>query len=484
MTGAGRSWASPHVLVAALCAGIATANVVRAGHLLAAGGVAAASLVVGIVWPDEMRFGVLAFGLAVTGWAWGSARLDAIDRSPLLDEVGRAERGLVVVTGPAKPGRFELRAPGEMLVWHAHRLRESVLLELPRGRLPPQGARLRVLAQIALPRGPSHGFDERRYLWRRGIHVVVRVDRWHLAGRRTGLGGVADGIRSSIAGALRSGTSGERRALLVGIVLGDDSGLSRDLRDRFRASGLYHLLAVSGQNVALLAGGALGLAWLLGLSRWVAELAAIAAIAAYVLAVGAQPSVVRAGIVGVLGSLAWLTARQRDRWYFLLLGALALLAWNPYTVLDAGFELSFAAVLAIFTVAPRIRRRLDGYPVPGPLAEVLAVTIACSIVTAPIVWLQFRALPLLAVPANVLAAPAMVPLLGLAFLAAAIHPLAPGAAILSAALAGVCASYLAWCARLVGGLPLAQLRGAQAGALVAIGAGGAAAYAWRRCRMS
>src|SRR5207253_263409 len=112
------------------------------------------------------------------------------------------------------------------------------------------------------------------------------------------------------------GLRGERRALLEGVVLGDDQGLSDELRQRFRASGLYHLLAVSGQNVALVAGGALVLAWLLGVPRWLGELGALAAIGGYVLAVGAQPSVVRAGVAGALGSFAWLTARQRDRWHF------------------------------------------------------------------------------------------------------------------------------------------------------------------------
>src|SRR5207245_7766736 len=144
------------------------------------------------------------------------------------------------------------------------------------------------------------------------------------------------------------------RAVIEGVVLGDEQGLSQELRQRFRASGLYHLLAVSGQNVALVAAGALACAWLLGLSRWLGELGALASIGAYVLAVGAQPSVVRAGVAGALGSLAWLTARERDRWHFLLLGAVILLAWNPYNLLDAGFQLSFAAVVAIFEVAPRI----------------------------------------------------------------------------------------------------------------------------------
>ncbi len=231
------------------------------------------------------------------------------------------------------------------------------------------------------------------------------------------------------------------------------------------------LLAVSGQNVALVAGGALLLAWLAGVPRWLGELGALAAIGSYVLAVGAQPSVVRAGIAGALGSLAWLAARERDRWYFLLLGALALLAWNPYNLLDAGFQLSFAAVAAIFVIAPRLQRILEGYPLPRSLAAVVAISTACGLATAPILWLQFHAIPLLSVPANALAA-------------AAVHPLSPAAAAGLAWLNGWCAAYLAACARIVGGLPFAQVRsGAVAAALVA-GAVAAAAYAWRRWRRS
>src|SRR5205807_1442004 len=118
---------------------------------------------------------------------------------------------------------------------------------------------------------------------------------------------------------------------------------------------------------------ALLVAWLVGLPRLAGELGALAAIGAYVLAVGAQPSVVRAAVAGALGSLAWIAARQKDRWHFLLLGAIVLLAWNPYTLLDPGFELSFAAVVSIFMVAPRVRRALDGYPLPPRLADVALV---------------------------------------------------------------------------------------------------------------
>jgi competence protein ComEC len=276
------------------------------------------------------------------------------------------------------------------------------------------------------------------------------------------------------------GLHGERRAIVEGVVLGDEQALSEDLRERFRASGLYHLLAVSGQNVVLVAGGALALAWLLGLPRWLGEVTALASIGAYVLAVGAQPSVMRAGVAGALVSLAWLAARPVDRWYFLLLGALILLAWNPYTLLDAGFQLSFAAVASIFVLVPRVARMLEGYPVSRSPAGVLAVSTACGLATAPVLWWQFHAVPLLSVPANALAAPAIPPLLALAFAAALAGAVFPPAATAIAWLNGWCAAYLAACARLIGGLPGAQVESTRSLAVLLLLAGVAAAYAWRR----
>ena len=192
----------------------------------------------------------------------------------------------------------------------------------------------------------------------------------------------------------------------------------------------------------------------------------------------------RAGVAGALVSLAWLAARPVDRWYFLLLGALALLAWNPYSLLDPGFQLSFAAVAAIFVIAPRFARRLEGYPLPGKLAGILAVSAACGVATAPILWFQFHAVPLLTVPANAMAAPAVPPLLGLAFATALAGLLFPPAASAFASLNGWCAWYLAACARAVGGLPGAQVRSGWALAALLAVAAPAAAYAWRRWQSS
>jgi competence protein ComEC len=468
--------APPHSLLAALCLGIAFANVTRLPGAAALVAIACA----GVIGASTHRFGAGVCVLVVAGWWWGSARLDRLDHSVLAAQIGRAERGIVVVTAPARRGRFDLKMPVRVRQFGFLRLDEPAQLQLPLGRAPPQGAELEIRAEAKLPRGPSHGFDERTWLRRHGIHVVLAADYWRIVGRRHGLGGIADRLRGWIGRASASPLRGERRAVVEGVVLGDDGGLDEELRDRFRASGLYHLLAVSGQNVVLVAGSALLLAWLLGMPRLLGQVGALLGIAAYVLAVGPQPSVVRAGIAGALGSVAWLAARPRDRWYFLLLGAFALLAWNPYVLLDAGFQLSFSAVVAIFTLVPRLQRFLDGYPLPRPLADAIAVSTACGVATAPILWLQFHAIPMLAVPANAAAAPAVVPLLGLALAGAAVSAFAPGIATLLAQANGLCAAYLAGCAKVFGSLPFAQIRSGWAAAAIAAGAGGAWAYARRR----
>jgi competence protein ComEC len=447
--------AHPHAFVAAICLGIAAANALRPGTPAL---VLAAAAALGALFgrPGARTAGVLA-ALMFLGLWWGGARLDALDRSALLPRVGKAGRAFVTVTGPARRGRFSIRAPAEVTQFGRLTLGEPVLLKLSLGRAPPQGAKLDAIVTVELPRSERDGFDERAWLRRQGIHVVLRVHRWHLVGHRGGLGGLADGLRTRLSDSMAPGLRGERRAVVAGVVLGDDAGLSEELRDSFRASGLYHLLAVSGQNVALVVGGVLISAWLLGIPRWLGQVGALAAIVGYVLAVGAQPSVVRAGVAGVLGSLAWLTARERDRWYFLLLGALVLLGWNPYVFRDPGFQLSFTAVAAIFVLVPRFRRTFEGYPVPSRFGDVVAVAAACGGVTAPIVWLHFHAIPLLTIPANVLAAPVVAPLLGLALAAAALEPAAPSAAATLAWLNGWFAAYLAACARLIGGLPFAQV---------------------------
>ncbi len=475
-----------HLVALAACLGLAASDAVRLPlHGLLAGTLVAAAALLGLVAaPPAARVAVAAAVVAAGGWWWGTARLGELDHSVMTARIGTAGWALVELTAAPRRGMFVQRAPARVRRFDGRNVGgERVQLELPLGRSPPQGALLRVLALVRAPRGADQagGFDERTWLQRQGIHVVLRVDEWTLVGRRGGLGGVADRLRRWLAGASAPGVTGERRAVLEGILLGDDAQLTPGLKTSFQRSGLYHLLAVSGQNVVLLAAGLLGLAWLLGLPRAAGHLGALAGIGAYVLAVGPQPSVIRAAVAGGAVSVAWLAGQQRDPWHVLLVAAIVLLAWNPYTLFDAGFQLSFAAVVAIFALAGPLARALEGYPGPAALRGAVAISVTCSAVTAPLLWAQFGRVPLLGVVANALAEPAVGPLLGLAFAAAAVDPVAPPMAAFLAWVNGWLAAYLAACARLVAAAPFAQVGGRTAAAAASLMLV-AAAYAWRRWR--
>jgi competence protein ComEC len=460
-----RNW--PALLLASACVGTGLSIWISVS-LVAACVLAAGALGAVVVLVGPARLAALALAVAAVGLAWGSLRVEALRESVLAGRLGETGVAELVTVAPARSSPWSTRVVAVASEFHRERLSERVLLVLPVGRSPPRGAVLEATVRVTEPRAPEDGFDERAWLERQGIHVVLEASGWRQLGRRGGIAGLGDRLRDRVEFAVGRGTGGVRRAVVLGVVLGEDEGLPAAVQDDFRASGLYHLLAVSGQNVAFLAAGVVAIGWLLRLSRAAREVATVGVIGAYVLAVGWQPSVARAGVAGVLASLAWLTSRPRDRWHFLALGALILLAWMPTAALDPGFQLSFTAVAAIFVAVPRLRAYSDALPVPPGLADALAVSLACGVATAPIVLLQFEQVPLYTVLANVAAFPAAPLVLAFGLLAAVVDPVSPTAAAGLSSLAGLGAAWLELVARVVADLPYARI-GAKPGAAIALG---------------
>src|SRR4051794_28364511 len=217
----------------------------------------------------------------------------------------------------------------------------------------------------------------------------------------------------------------EREAQLArGFVLGQDDHIDTLTREDFRRSGLARLLAVSGQNVALLALLAMPVLGLLGMPLRARLLWMLALIVCYVPLAGAGPSIQRAGVMGGLSVIATLVGRRSSRLYALALAMVVTLAIDPGIAGDVGWQLSFAAVLGIFLLAAPIRAALaPRLPAPGSLARTLcdgvAMTLAATIATAPLIAFHFGQIPVLTLVANLLALPAVAPAMWLGMLAAA-----------------------------------------------------------------
>lgn len=191
-------------------------------------------------------------------------------------------------------------------------------------------------------------------------------------------------------------------ALLSAILVGKRSSLPGDLRNDFLASGLIHVVAISGFNITLVALAVRRLAgWLIG--RY-SVLLAMLALPLYAALAGGEPSVVRATLMGELILLAWLLGRDTDALVALTVAALAIVLIDPSALADVGFQLSFAGTLGLVVIAPGVSEWLTArVRLPRLAAEPLAVTATASLMVTPIIAHTFERLQLAAIPANLLA---------------------------------------------------------------------------------
>lgn len=234
----------PSLLVGAACAGLAASNIASvASPVLASAGCLALGGVA--LLADRARVVAVGAVLVIAGLWWGGLRLNAMASSVLVHEIGESAPAELVVIGPARTTSWAVRVQAEVRRFGETRVRERVLLLLPVGRSPPRGAILETVARVTKPREPEGGFDERAWLVRQGIRVVLRGGTWRQIGTRGGLAGVGDRLRDRVERAVGRGVGGVHRALVLGVVLGEDEGLSEQVRDDFRASSLYHLLGES-----------------------------------------------------------------------------------------------------------------------------------------------------------------------------------------------------------------------------------------------
>lgn len=290
------------------------------------------------------------------------------------------------------------------------------------------------------------------------------------------------------------------KALLLGLVLGADQDTDPELVAAMRHAGLAHLTAVSGSNIAVVCGLALWLASWVVRSLFVRAALAASVMAVYVLAVGPEPSVLRAAVMGTLVLVAMAAHRGAGGAPALCCAVIVVLVADPWLVHHVGLWLSVAATAAIVFVAPPVtlwlrehhmRKWGITWRLPVPVAAVISVSCVATVATAPIAAATFGLLTPYSVPANIAAAP-LVPvatLLGLmGMLVAAVFP-GGGQAVLW--LPGQLAAGIGWIARTVASWPGAAVNVADGGVflepgtriwLVGIVAAGVAAVAVARRR--
>jgi competence protein ComEC len=464
-----------HVVLGALVAGLLAAPLAPPLVLLLA--LAAAALA------SRPALALLCAGALLAGALGGQARLAALDRTQLPPLFGSTVVARAVLLEQPRPVRYG----------HTALVQLSALMPVSPA---PQGAAagsrasagagervlLRIGEHVAWQAAPTGGIvamrgrlralgPYERYEALRGAHAAISLDAAAAtAAARGGAMGIVDRVRTRAERALSVGLPAPQAALLRGMTLGQDEALDARTREEFRASSLAHVLAASGQNVALLLALALPLLAWAGVGLRARLLAALVLIALYVPLAGAGPSIQRAGFMGAATTAAALAGRPASRWYALLLAAATTLALNPRASSDVGWQLSFAAVVAIALLAPRLRRALRARRVPEPVSDAAAMSLSATLGTAPLLAFHFGQVSLVGLPANLLAAPAVAPITWLGMLAAALGQLAPALALPLDALNAYLLAYVGWVAHAAADIPHASVGLALRGPLALAGA--------------
>ncbi len=458
---AGEAPKAPPDLRLASAAGGAWAGVIAGGLLPRLIGLPLAASFV-VLAGLARRSAALAVGLIMVaaGTFVASERVAALGHGPVAELARRGGAAHVQLTVTGDPQALPPKAhlPPEVVL-HARLL----ALETAKGRwvanlavvvIAPAASwksllpSTRVAATGELQ--PSRGTDAAALLVMHHGPVMIRgpsaLQRW--------AGGIRAGLRKAAARLPRS-----ERGLLPGLVDGDTSAMPAADTADFQRSGLTHLTAVSGANLAIVVAAVFGLLRWTPLSIRGRALVTAAALVGFVLLARPTPSVLRAAGMGLLALAAIGLGRQRAVLPALLATSTALVLFSPSLATSAGFALSVLATLALLVLAPgwteALRQRLP--PGMARLAPAVTTPLAAQLACMPVIAAISGTVSVAAVPANLLALPAVPVTTVLGLLAAVVSQASPGAAGVLCTAAGVGCHWLMLVAHTAAHLPLATV---------------------------
>jgi competence protein ComEC len=334
--------------------------------------------------------------------------------------VGRGELTLVGSVD-AEPRRSDagqravLRVEAAGVGGEARAAEGLALVVLPPFPVYRYGDRLAVTGELERPRAAERPgeFDYRAYLAHRGIFALMREPEAVRA--LPGSDGLAPlaallRFREHCRAVLLRSLPEPQAALAVGILLGIQSSVPEEVQSAFSATGVSHILVVSGWNFTIVAGMIGALAARARLGPWQTFWVALAVMWLYALLTGGSAAVLRAAAMASLAAVARAAERGSEPWRLLLAACWLISLADPNTLWDLGFQLSALATASLFAFAHPVeawlgRWRPFRWLAVAPVKEALTATLAAQVLTLPLILFQFGNLSVISPLANVLIVP-------------------------------------------------------------------------------
>ena len=274
--------------------------------------------------------------------------------------------------------------------------------QIPRAR---RGDRVRLDGVLRVPDDP--GFAS--ILRHKGIPAQLGLDTFTRLGPSASVFvRTTQSVRGIVGRSIERAFPPKEAGLLLGLLLGDDSELDPALERDFRASGLSHLLVVSGGNVAMVLAPVFAATALLRLPRWPKFVVGFGAVAFFTVLTGAEPSVLRAGVMACLALVGVLMGRPRTTASILAGAVFALLVLDPWLAWSVGFQLSVTATAGMVALASALADRFGRF-LPRAVATAAGATLSAQLGVTPVLLFYFSEVPLVTLPANLAAFPLVSP---------------------------------------------------------------------------
>jgi competence protein ComEC len=389
----------------------------------------------------------------------GIALLHSAAEDPIAEFASLKPEGVTVegrMASPPEPAEFGYK--GELSVDHLWYEGEEVLrggkVQVYAGDLSVGvGDKVRVDGELVRPESDGE-FDYARYLTTKNVSALLYAEGVRpVEGEEGWIGEVHSRADTAMSYGLRP----EEASIVRSMVLGDRSRMSEELQEDFRRAGVTHILAISGQHVAVLTAVVYLVLRLLALSPVVRNPATLGVVWLYILIAGAPPSAVRAGVVATLVLVAPLAKRQISPLHFMSVMLALVLAYNPFLIYSAGFQLSVTAVFGILLLRKPLKAFVEKVlrRPPRAISELLSISLAAQISTAPIIAATFEMVSLVGPLTNLIAVPLSGPILSLGVAGSFLGNVVPPLAYPVNASNGFLVTVLEWVARGASSLPFA-----------------------------
>lgn len=341
---------------------------------------------------------------------------------------------------------------------------KNVLISTDRFVDVSYGGRVRAVGALMAPEAfetdSGRTFNYPHYLWAHGISRTMSFAEVSVL--EDGAGGNALvarllSVKHALIRGIKRALPEPYAALAEGLLVGEKQALGDSLYQAFVASGVVHIIVLSGYNVALVINSVLFLS-LRVLPRLVGYAVAAVFVLAFAVMTGASETTIRATIIALLMMTARVLRRPGAALRGLVIAAAIMALANPFLVLyDLSFQLSVMATLGLVLFSDAIASRLHFVPERLGLREIMATTLATQITVLPLLVLSIGAVSLVFLPTNILVLPVVPLAMFLSFIAATLLLVLPATFVFIAFPAYLALAYIIAIPEFFGGLPFASL---------------------------